>query len=139
MIVFGDLTVELPAVGTIDIREDRDRVLRIPRAEHEHFGFRDGVNQLRAHIAAMCLGQIVIVGDVDQIATESKLPIPRHVRNVSPMGQLVNPRNRRRPDIFHAGAGKLLSYDDARVSGGLRCTHYACEQQKSDAEDRCSS
>jgi len=135
MVVFGDLTVQLPAVGTINIGEDGDRVFRIPRTEHQHLGFRNGVNQLRAHLAAMRLRQIVIVGDVEQVATESKLPIPRDIRNVSAMGQLVDPRNRRRPDVFHARTGKLPGYDRARIRGRLSRTQYAGEQQKSEAED----
>jgi hypothetical protein len=123
--------VQLPAVRTINIGENRYGVLRIPRTKHEHFGFRDRIDQLRACGAAMRLGEVVIVGRVEQVTVQRVLAIGGDIHNLRAVAQLVQTRHRSRPDVLHARAGELLRYDSARILVSLG----DCRKQQEKKQD----
>src|SRR5579862_4022653 len=115
MVVLGDLAVQLPAVGAINIREHGDRVLRITRSKHEHLGFRNGANQFSAQIPAVGLGEIVIAGKLDQYTAEGILALRGDVVDCGSTSQLVETGNGRGAQIFGPDTGNLACELGARI------------------------
>ena len=45
-VIFGHLTMQLPAIPAVNISKHSDRILRIAGPEHQHLGIRNGPDQL---------------------------------------------------------------------------------------------
>jgi hypothetical protein len=92
----GDIAMELPAIPTVDVREDRDRVLdhAVLGLEHDHRRGIDTGKQIDTRFLTRLFGQIAVCLEIVELALEQIAPVARDIGDVRADGYLIDARNR---------------------------------------------
>src|SRR5690606_18178129 len=103
-----DVPMELPAVAAIDVREDRDGVLRLAvGAEHDHLGGIDGFEQRDSCGRASRLGHVLEAAEAGGLPLDPVAAVLGDRRDVRADRDLVEALDRRIGDVARADPVQL--------------------------------